>query len=144
MARLKSNRLLGGVAVKRKWPHRFGHARGWLRKVKHEVLVVKDGRRYFVTNALTLTSAQVKQHYRVRQLIEEAFRLLKQEFGWGRARHQQLQAQNAHLHLGRYAFCLVQVAAHRERQTIYAYRHSLFRLPLPDKLLLAEEFFSTA
>lgn len=144
VARLKSNRLLGGVAVKQKWPHRFGHARGWLRKVKHEVLVVKDGRRYFVTNALTLTSVQVKQHYRVRQLIEETFRLLKQEFGWGRASHQQLQAQNAHLHLGLYALCLVQVAAHRERETIYAYRHSLFRLPIPDKLLLAEEFFSTA
>lgn len=144
VARLKSNRLLSGVAVKRKWPHRYGHAQGWLRKVKHEVLVVKDGRRYFVTNALTLTSAQVKQHYRVRQLIEETFRLLKQEFGWGRASHQQLQAQNAHLHLGLYALCLVQVAAHRERQTIYAYRHSLFRLPIPANLLLAEEFFSTA
>ncbi|MFN7926852.1 MAG: hypothetical protein U0Y68_02715 [Blastocatellia bacterium] len=80
----------------------------------------------------------------MRQLIDETFRLLKQEFGWGRASHQQLQAQHAHLHLGLYALCLVQVAAQREQQTIYAYRHSLFRLPIPDKLLLAEEFFSTA
>lgn len=144
VSRLKSNRLLDGVAVKKKWPHRFGHARGWLRKVKHEVLVVKDGRRYFVTNATALTSTAVKQQYRMRQQIEETFRLLKQEFGWGSASHQKLQAQNAHLHLGLYALCLVQVAAHHQQQTIYAFRRSLFRLPIPDKLLLAEEFFCSA
>ena len=144
VARLKSNRLLDGIAVNKKWPQRFGHARGWLRKVKHEVLVVKDGRRYFVTNATELTSAAVKQQYRMRQQIEETFRLLKQEFGWGGASHQKLQAQNAHLHLGLYALCLVQVAAEQQQQTIYAFRRSLFRLPIPDKLLLAEEFLCAA
>ena len=55
-----------------------------------------------------------------------------------------LQAQNAHLHLGLYALCLVQVVAKEKRQTIYAYRRSLFRLPIPDKLLLAEEFLCAA
>jgi putative transposase len=144
VARLKSNRLLNGVAVKKKWPHRFGHVRGWLRKVKHAVLVVKDGRRYFVTNATTLTSAEVQRQYRRRQQIEETFRLLKQEFGRGAASHQKLQAQNAHLHLGLYALCLVQVAAAQQQQTIYAFRRSLFRLPIPDKLVLAEGFLCSA
>ena len=142
IAQLKSNRLLHGTALNRKWPHRFGQVWGRLLKVKHEVLMVKDRCRFFVTNALTLTSTQVKEYYRVHQLIEKTFRLLKQEFGWGRASHQQLQAQNAHLHLSLYALCLVQVAA--QWQTIYAYRHSLFRRSIPYQLLIAEELFSTA
>lgn len=144
VARLKSNRLLDGIAVREKWSHRFGQARGRLRKVGHEVLVVKDGRRYFVTNDTRLEPAQVKRHYRHRQQIEETFRLLKQEFGWGGGSHQQWQAQRAHLHLGLYALCLVQVAAERQGQTIYALRRELFRLPLPDKLQLAEEFLLAA
>ncbi len=45
VAHLKSNRLLDSVAVREQWPHRFGRGRGQLRKVSHEVLVVKDGRR---------------------------------------------------------------------------------------------------
>lgn len=83
VARLKSNRLFEGQAVRERWPHRFGRARGRLRKVNHKAVVVKDGRRYFVTNDTGLISSELKRHYRVRQQIEEVFRLLKQEFGWG-------------------------------------------------------------
>jgi len=144
IARIKSNRLLDGVAIRKKWPHRFGRTTGWLRKVKHEVLIVKDGRRYFVTNATDLAAAEIKRRYRTRQQIEETFRLLKQEFGWSAASHQKLQAQQAHLHLGLYALCLVQAAAYRQQRTIYEFRHSLFRLPIPDQLSLADEFLLAA
>jgi IS4 transposase len=58
---------------------------GYLRKVNHEVGGVKDGRRYFVTNDTKLSSPELKRRYRFRQQIEEVFRLLKQEFGWGGA-----------------------------------------------------------
>src|ERR687887_1670966 len=106
VARLKSNRLLDGVAVRERWRHRFGRGCGRLRKVAHEVLVVKDGRRYFVTNDAQLTSREVKAAYRLRQQIEETFRLLKQEFGWGGASARKAAAQGAHLPLGLYALCL--------------------------------------
>lgn len=100
IARLKSNRLLDGVAVRERWRHRFGRRRGQLRKVTHEVLLVKDGRRYFVSNDVQLTAREVKTRYRVRQQIEEMFRLLKQEFGWGGSSAHKARAQVAHLHLG--------------------------------------------
>jgi hypothetical protein len=138
VARLKSNRLFEGVAVREHWHHRFGRGVGRLRKIKHEVCVVKDGRRYFVTNDSALSSAQVKAHYRQRQQIEETFRLLKQEFGWGSASAQKVQAQRAHLHLGLYALCVTQQAARQQGQTIYAYKHELFRLPLPEHLTQLE------
>ena len=140
VARLKSNRLLDGVAVRRTWRTRFGHATGNLRKVSHTVLVVKDGRRYFVTNDAGLTPAQVKAAYRFRQQIEEVFRLLKQEFGWGVSSVRKVSAQVAHLHLGLFALCLVQRAALEGGQTVYAFKHNLFRQPIPQHLPLLDSF----
>ena len=96
--RLKSNRKFGDHTLRTLWPHRYGHARGELRGVTHPVLVIKDGRRYWGTNDLTLTPREVKAHYSYRQQIEETFRLLKQEFGWGSGSCQKEQAQWAHLH----------------------------------------------
>ena len=60
--RLKSNRKFGEHSLRTTWPHRYGHARGELRGVDHPVLVVKDGRRYWGTNDLTLTVREVKAH----------------------------------------------------------------------------------
>jgi hypothetical protein len=139
VARLKSNRLFEGQAVRERWPHRFGRAVGRLRKVNHEVVVVKDGRRYFVSNQTELSSTQLKGHYRVRQQIEEVFRLLKQEFGWGGASAQKARAQVAHLHLGLYALCLTQQAAIQQGQTIYAFKRRLFRLPIAEHLSQLED-----
>jgi putative transposase len=139
VARLKSNRLFEGEAVRQRWPHRFGRTVGRLRKVNHEVCVVKDGRRYFVTNAVQLSSFELKRHYRRRQQIEEVFRLLKQEFGWGGARARKARAQVAHLHLGLYALCLTQQAAMKNGQTIYAFKRRLFRLPIADHLSQLED-----
>lgn len=96
VTRLKSNRLLDKEALCTKWPHRYGHAQGKLRGVEHRVLVVTDGRRYWGTNDLTLTPRAVKAQYSHRQQIEETFRLLKQEFGWGGCSCQKQQAQWVH------------------------------------------------
>ena len=134
VARLKSNRLFAGKAVRERWPHRYGREVGRLRKINHEVLVVKDGRRYFVGNDGELSSSELKRHYRVRQQIEEVFRLLKQEFGWGAASAQKARAQVAHLHLGLYALCLTEAAALKKGQTIYSFKRELFRLPIPEHL----------
>lgn len=140
VARLKSNRLLDGVAVRERWSSRFGHRCGRLRKVGHEVLVVKDGRRYFVSNDAQLESRAVKAAYRTRQQIEETFRLLKQEFGWGGSSAQKAAAQAAHLHLGLIALCVVEHAAMKVGQTIYAFKHKLFRLPIPEHLPQLDAF----
>lgn len=144
VTRLKSNRLLDNQALRQKWPQRYGQAQGQLRQVHHSVLVVKDGRRYWGTNAVTLTPRAVKAHYAHRQQIEETFRLLKQEFGWGSCSCQKQQAQWAHLHLGLYALCLSQQAAFARRQTIYAFRQSLFWQRIPENLSLLEDVSQAA
>jgi hypothetical protein len=142
--RLKSNRKFGDHSLRTTWPHRYGHARGELRGVDQPVLVVKDGRRYWGTNDLTLTVREVKAHYAQRQQIEETFRLLKQEFGWGNCSCQKQQAQWAHLHLGLYALVLTQQTAFAHGQTIYAFRQSLFSRSIPQNPLALQEFAQAA
>ena len=100
MTRVKKNRLFNGVGIDKTCRHHYGRKTGNLKKIGHEILIVKDGERYLLTNNLELTSAEVKRIYPIRQQIEEVFRLLKQEFGWGKCRANSVQAQKAQLHLG--------------------------------------------
>ena len=142
-ARIKSNRLLDGEQIRWKWPHRYGQATGRLKQVSGEVRIIKDGKRYWVTNELGLSPAQIKRVYRNRQQIEETFRLLKQEFGWGGSSTRKAKAQTAHMHLGMMALCLAQQAALAHRQTVYAFKRDLFQQPIPNQLPLLE-YFATA
>jgi hypothetical protein len=144
VARLKSNRKLDKQTVRTKWPHRYGHAQGKLHGVAHPVLVVKDGHRYWGTNDLTLTPRALKEYYAQRPQIEEAFRLLKHECGWGSCSCQKQQAQWAHLHLGLYALLLTQQRALARGQTIYAFRQSLFIQSIPPNPVDMHEFADAA
>jgi integrase len=125
VARIKSNRLLDGERLNQRWQQRFGQAQGKLKRVNEEVKVIKDGKKYWVTNDQPLEAAQLKQQYRRRQQIEETFRVLKQEFGWGSCRARKVKAQKAHLHLGLMALCLTQQAAESKGQTIYAFKQGV-------------------
>jgi len=144
VTRLKSNRLLDQEPLRTKWPSRYGQAQGQLRGVAHPVLVVKDGRRYWGTNVLTLTPREIKAQYACRQQIEETFRLLKQEFGWGHCSCRKQQAQWAHLHLGVYALLFTQQGAVARGQTMYAFRRSLFLHAIPQNPLALQEFAQAA
>lgn len=76
--------------------------------------------------------------------IEETFRLLKQEFGWGSGSCQKQPAQWAHLHLGLYALMLTQQTAFARGQTISAFRQSLFSRPIPQNPSALQEFAQAA
>lgn len=140
ITRVKKNRLFNGARIDQTFRHRYGRKTGNLKKINHEILIVKDGERYLLTNNLELTSAEVKRIYPIRQQIEEVFRLLKQEFGWGKCRANSVQAQKAHLHLGLYAFCLTQNKSIEEKQTIYVYKQNLFREQIPTQSQFLQRF----
>jgi putative transposase len=144
VARIKSNRLLEGQRLSTKWPQRFGQACGHLKQVDQEVRIIKDGKRYWVTNDLQLKPAQIKRQYGYRQQIEETFRLLKQEFGWGGSNTRKAKAQTAHLHLGLMALCLTQQAALTQGQTVYAFKRELFHQPIPNQLPFLQHFLVAA
>lgn len=142
IGRAKVNRVLEKVKIGKAFRHRFGRRVGFLRKVSHPNLVVKDGRRFWLSNNLSLTSGELKRHYGFRQQVEETFRLLKQEFGWGRCQAGTKKAQNAHLHLGLYALCLVQMKA--DGQSAYKFKQDLFRAAIPTQQQFIELFTTTA
>ena len=144
VARIKSNRLLEGERLSGKWPQRYGQACGHLKHVAEEVRIIKEGKRYWVTNDLELKPAQIKKQYRLRQQIEETFRLLKQEFGWGGSSTHKAKAQTADLHLGLMALCLTQQAALTQGQSVYAFRRELFHQPIPNQLSFLQHFLAAA
>jgi putative transposase len=134
----KRNRLFDGVRISKCFRHRFGRATGSLRRLRHQILLVKNGQKFLISNEVSLTSKAIKQHYRFRQQVEETFRLLKQEFGWGKCRARSVKAQSAHLHLGLYALCLVQMKA--ENSTVYRFKQNLFRAAIPTQNQFIEAF----
>lgn len=142
ICRAKRNRVFAGVKIKERFRHRFGREIGSLRGVRRQVLLVKDDCKFLITNALELTSGEVKSQYRRRQQIEETFRLLKQEFGWGKCRARSETAQTAHLHLGLYALCLVQLNARGE--TVYQFKQNLFREAIPTQRQFIQRFTAFA
>jgi len=142
IGRAKVNRVLDRVKIGAAFRHRFGRKVGALRRVSHQNLIVKDGRRFWLTNDLSLTSKDLKRHYRFRQQVEETFRLLKQEFGWSKCQAGTKKAQNAHLHLGLYALCLVQIKAGEE--TVYHFKQNLFCQAIPTQQQFVELFTAIA
>lgn len=142
ICRAKRNRLFEGVKVGKRFRHRFGREIGKLRGVSHQILLVKDGQKFLMTNKIDFTSASIKRTYQNRQQVEETFRLLKQEFGWGKCRARSVQAQTAHLHLGLYALCLVQMKAKEE--TVYRFKQNLFREAIPTQIQFTEAFTVSA
>jgi putative transposase len=144
VARIKSNRLFNGKALNQSWHQRFGQGEGKLKGLAHQVKVIKDGKKYLVSNDLQLSPSQMRKEYRRRQQIEETFRLLKQEFGWENCRARKAKALKAHLHLGLMALCLSQPASESQGQTIYAFKQALFRLPIPEQLPFLEHFKNAA
>jgi putative transposase len=142
IAAAKRNRLFDGVKIGKVFRYRFGRRVGNLRRVRHQILLVKDGRKFLISNEISLTSQMVKRLYRFRQQVEETFRLLKQEFGWGKCRAQKLQAQTAHLHFGLYALCLVQMKA--ENETVYHFKQNLFREAIPTQNQFIQTFTAFA
>lgn len=142
IAATKRNRLFDGVKIGKVFRHRFGRRVGHLRKLRHRILLVKDGQRFLISNEISLTSQAIKCRYRFRQQVEETFRLLKQEFGWGKCRARSVQAQSAHLHLGLYALCLVQMKA--ENETVYKLKQNLFREAIPTQTQFIQTFTVSA
>lgn len=138
IAAAKRNRLFDDVKIGKVFRHRFGRRVGCLRKLRHQILLVKDGSKFLISNELSLTSQAIKRLYRFRQQVEETFRLLKQEFGWGKCRARSVQAQPAHLHLGLYALCLVQMKAAGD--TIYQFKQNLFREAIPTQTQFVQTF----
>jgi hypothetical protein len=111
VGRLKKNRRFNGHAVRHHRRHPYWAESGWLTGGL-KVLVVRYGAKYYTTNRLTLTAAEVRRLYRVRAQIEEVIRVCKDQLALTGCQARSERAQQHHIACCLVAFCVLE----RERQ----------------------------
>ena len=84
------------------------------------VQVVRNRRKYYVTNAIGITRKEQLATYKMRWKIEEVFRFVKQELGFERCHSQSLQGQNNHFGTCFYVYGKLQDIAAKTQMTDYS------------------------
>jgi putative transposase len=80
VCQLKKNRRFEGKPLHRYLQQPYWQAVGPLAG-DLKVRVVRYRRKYYVTNRLSLTAKEVRQHYKIRHAVEEVIRTLKSQLG---------------------------------------------------------------
>jgi putative transposase len=84
------------------------------------VQVVKNRRKYFVTNDLSLTRDEQLALYKIRWRIEEVFRFAKSELGMEKCQARSLRAQSNHVGCCFLLYAILQDMAEKTQMTAYA------------------------
>ncbi len=124
VCRLKKNRRFNGHAVRHHRRHPDWAECGWL-SGGLKVLVVRDGKKYYATNRLTLTAVEVRRLYRVRSQIEEVIRICKDQLGLTGCQARSERAQRHHLACCLVAFCVLERERHDRHLSLYKLKRQL-------------------
>lgn len=124
VSQVKRNRLLNGVPVKRRHRHPYWIERGVLTG-DIEVLIVRHGKKYFVTNDVSLSKHDILSLYRRRWSIEEVFRFLHNQLGVDHCQARTMLAQSNHIRFCCMAYLLLTRASQRRNLTLYALKEKL-------------------
>jgi putative transposase len=139
VCRLKKNRRFNDQPLRTYRRHPYWAASGWLTGGL-KVLVVRYGAKYYATNRLTLTAAEVRRLYRVRAQIEEVIRVCKDQLGLTGCQVRSERAQLHHMACCLAAFCVLERERHERHLSIYqlkrllSFRGQCFVLPALEQL----------
>lgn len=139
VCRLKKNRCFNGRAVRHHRRHPYWTEIGWLNGGL-KVLVVRHGAKYYATNRLTLTAAEVRHVYRFRSQMEEVIKVCKSQLGVTGCQVRTLTAQAHHLTCCLIAFCVLERERYDRSLSIYKLKQRLsskgrsFSLPALERL----------
>lgn len=140
VTQLKKNRKFQGVPLNHYRRNPYWMEQGTL-SGGMQVLVVRNGKRYFVTNDVLLSKEELLRRYRNRWKIEDTFRLLHMKLGIGECQAQSVKAQTAHFHLALMAYLVLERERILSGQTLYqlkrAYsslKHQQLNFPLLERL----------
>ena len=84
------------------------------------VQVVKNRRKYYVTNSIGLERTEQLKTYKIRWQIEEVFRFVKHELGFEKCQSTSLVGQNTHFGTCFYLYATLQDIAEKTQMTDYA------------------------
>ena len=97
---------------------------GWL-SGGLKVLVVRYGKKYYATNRLTLSAAEVRRLYRIRAQIEEVIRACKDQLALTGCQARSERAQQHHIACCLVAFCVLERERHDRQLSIYQLKRQL-------------------
>lgn len=133
---IKKNRKFNGAQVQRRHKNPYWLETGVI-DGNFKVLVVRNGKKYFITNHLTATKQQLLANYRTRWKIETMFRTLYNQLGLEECQARPLRTQTAHINLCFMAFVVLERARLETNQTSYQLRRSFrFHRELVDNLFV--------
>jgi len=124
VCRLKKNRRFNGHAVRQPRRHPYWTEIGWL-SGGLKVRIVRYGKKYYATNRLTLSAAEVRRHYRVRTLIEEVIRVCKDQLALAGCQARSERAQWPHIACCLSAFCVLERERRDQQLSIYKLKRQL-------------------
>lgn len=135
VTQIKKNRKLDNIQVKRILPNPYWMRQGQL-SGGLEVLVVRHGRKYFVTDNLSLSKQETLSLYKGRWLVETIFRMLHSKLGIDECESRSLKSQTAHFHLCMMAYTTLEKEKFIAKKTIYQIkRECSFNFEKADYLL---------
>lgn len=120
---MKKNRTLNGTQVRRLQKHPPWSKTGKL-SCKLQARIVREWKRYFITNITDLERKDVVKLYDARWPIEEMFRILHSEVGLDECESRSLTSQTNHFALCMLAYYVLESEKTRTETTMYAARHS--------------------
>jgi putative transposase len=123
-SQLKRNRLFNGLQVCQYERTRYWTAFGTIFG-DYKVLVVKHGDKYFATNNLNCSKAQLLACYKTRWAIELLFRILHGKLGLGQCQSRSLDSQAAHITLCLMSLLFLERAKQETSKTHYEIRRDL-------------------
>lgn len=118
---IKKNRKFNGVQVQRRHQNPYWMESGTI-DGNFKVLVVRNGKKYFITNNLTASKKELLASYRTRWKIETMFRTLYDQLGLEECQARSLRTQTAHINLCFMAFVVLERARIETNQTSYQLR----------------------
>lgn len=117
--RIKKNRLFNGQKLKDFKKNPYWNEVGRL-GCGLKVRIIRNGKKYFATNRLSLARSEVMEIYRIRQNIEEVNKELK-FIGIKDCQARSIKAQNQHIWFCILAFSFVEKESRAKKITVYKY-----------------------
>ncbi len=124
VTRLRKNRSLNGKQLRHLRRCPYWSALGQL-KGEISVVVYRRGNKFYASSDLDLDWPTLRSLYRIRNTIEETFKVLKQECGWEGVQQKSIPAYRRHLTLGLLAFTFLDQLKSARKTTPYKLRRQL-------------------
>ncbi len=118
VTQIKKNRKINGIQAKEVYRYPYWMSQGEL-SGGIIISVVRNGKKYFATNDLTLTKKEILSFYKGRWLVETVFRMLHSKLGLDQCESRSLHSQTTHFYFCLLAYIVLEKEKFITGKTIY-------------------------